>query len=798
VRVTDTRGVITEINDNFCAISGYDRVELIGRNHRVINSDYHEKIFFSKMWKQISQGHIWGAEICNQTKGGNYYWVDSTIVPYLNKAGKPYQYVSVRTDITKTKEAEFEAQQKVIDYRLQQDFLIGLLSKKSLFLDDIDSSLATLFKEASSNIGVSGASLWSKTDNPTVRSIKQYDSNTDTFGISSLYSHAFANEIDSHALINIPDILQSKYVAVLASYNGIKSRAYLGAPVIVGGVVTATLVLEHGSPRIWNSADQQFVLVMACITALIIEADIRRASATRYQKSEKRLTLSQNFGKIGTWEWNIKTGSLYWSERIAPLFGYIHSIPETTYENFLAAIHPDDRESVEAAIFNCVNEDVAYSIQHRVVWEDGSVHWLHESGDVIRNKDGESIKMLGVVRDVTESHEYEASLRKARDEAEKANLAKSEFLSRMSHELRTPLNAILGFSQLLEMDSIDTYSDGQTSYLGEIISAGNHLLMLINQVLDLAKIEARHVDIKMEPMYLKAIFEDCVSAISTMMQRRDIGTVRDWEDVCDVSVIADRTRVKQVLLNLLSNAAKYSDQGGIVNIGFGIMPDSRVRCYVKDEGPGISDSKKPLLFQAFNRLGAENTHTDGAGIGLAISKGIVEQMRGSMGVESSQLNGSKFWFDLILNPVQGQVTQKEENNIAPVLSSLYGDYVNTHKTILYVEDNPTNMLLVEKILSKFPFLELFKAFSPKVGLDLADENNFDIILLDINFPEMDGFDILEILRERQKTKLTPIIAVTANAMQHDIDRVNASSFDEIVAKPFKVDVFMKTIFSFLS
>lgn len=756
VSITDLGGRITEVNDRFCAISGYSREELMGQNHRLIKSSHHDKTLYEDMWQTISAGKVWHGEICNITKSGREYWVNSTIVPFLDRKGEPWQYISVRTDIT----------------------------------------------------------------------------------------------------------------------------------------------------------------------ALRI--------------SEERLNRAQNLANIGTWDWNICSDELHWSERIGPLFGYPEGVRETSFDNFQGAIHPDDLPQVMHAIEDCIERGLEYNIEHRIIWPDGSVHWAHESGDVIRNTRGDAVRMLGVVRDITQRKAIELGLQEeqrrlkeaqkigaigdwwldftdkhphysaealrimgqqpldrqltleetlgkidssdrkvmakddrktfreghskmdfrlyptpntlrwvqmarhvvrdntgkvtgfrgtvqditerkqveqqqqhnnrileniakdapltdtlslligqaetiqtdrygtvltvdpasgllqcaaapslplsfsaavdalkidahqiahqlitidditqhadwqglretaaragfsiccargiesssgqllgillmysikpqqpsndcvlltselarfvaialeqkqvlwtlmqAKEEADKANQAKSQFLSRISHDLRTPLTAIMGFGQILSMDKSSPLSQRQDGSVSEINKASEHLLDLINDILNLAQIENGHIELQLEAVNACELVAECEALIAPLAQERDINVNTPHTEASEPPshpflVEADRKRLKQVLLNLLSNAVKYNRHGGSISIS--CEPAGRsLRILITDTGEGLTEIQQSQLFSAFERLGAEHTNTKGSGIGLVIAKGLVENMAGAIGVESESGKGSTFWIEL--------------------------------------------------------------------------------------------------------------------------------------------------------
>ena len=507
---------------------------------------------------------------------------------------------------------------------------------------------------------------------------------------------------------------------------------------------------------------------------------------TRLRANEDRLRRSQQHANIGTWDWNIETGELYWSERIAPLFGYPEGALETTYENFLAAVHPEDRQGVIDAVSACVERGVAYDIVHRCVWPDGRVRWLLEQGDVVRDAAGKPRHMLGVVQDISGRREAELALAQAKEEAETANRAKSQFLSSMSHELRTPLNAILGFTQLLELDERLPVDMGEN--LGEIRRAGEHLLSLINEVLDLARIEAGRIDLSLEPVRLEQLVRECVLLVSPLASRRGLGVSMDCGPCSEVLVRADHTRLKQVVLNLLSNAIKYNRDGGLVRIGCAHADAGRVRLLVSDTGAGIAPEKQSQLFQPFNRLGAEATEIEGTGIGLVISRNIVELMGGAMGFDSTVGVGSSFWVELACasdraDPVAAISGQGPQAGSAREAGA--------DRTVLYVEDNPANLRLVARLLAQRPELRLVTAHEPFLGLSLAAERRPDLILLDINLPGIDGIEVLR--RIKKLNPETRVIIITGYAEMDTADTAFREGVFDFIPKPFRLDEIKEAI-----
>ncbi len=530
----------------------------------------------------------------------------------------------------------------------------------------------------------------------------------------------------------------------------------------------------------------------------LVTAVRSRAQRGRLQKtlnlqlkvSEDRLRRSQIFANIGTWDWDIKTGELYWSERMAPLFGYGSEAVETSYDNFIAVIHPDDRQKVTAAITACVEEGADYDIEHRVVWPDGTVRWLHESGDVIRDTENRALRMLGAVRDVSSRKEADEALRTAKNEAENANKAKSEFLSSMSHELRTPMNAILGFSQMMQYNPSEALTDTQNDCVNQIIKGGAHLLELINEVLDLAKIEAGKADLSMEDIEAAKVVDECVSMVVAMAELNEITINGPGPGLDNYMVRADSVRLKQVLLNLLSNAVKYNRQGGHVTVSYSVMPGGLLRISVRDTGAGIPAEKQDQLSQPFSRLGAETTEIEGTGIGLTVTRQLMKLMGGRVGFDSLEGRGSTFWVEL---PLSGKSPEDAPVSDGPTENSGGKRIAGLSGAVLYVEDNQANVQLIETLVERIDGLEMVCVGNAEDGLGLAESKLPDVILMDINLPGMSGLEALKLLRRNGKTKNIPVIALTARATKKDIEKGMEAGFDEYLTKRFRVEVIIAAL-----
>jgi signal transduction histidine kinase len=376
----------------------------------------------------------------------------------------------------------------------------------------------------------------------------------------------------------------------------------------------------------------------------------------------------------------------------------------------------------------------------------------------------------------------------AKKVAEKANLSKSDFLSRMSHELRTPMNAILGFSQLMELDVKNVLTKKHKENLSYITSAGKHLLELINEVLDLAKIESEGMEVSVERVDIIPITDNVISISKPLAAEKSVSLEYQKIPKGSCFIKADPLRFKQIILNLISNAIKYNKPNGSVIVSFEEQDNDMMRLGIRDTGHGIAEDKKDKLFKPFERFDVNTEHIEGTGIGLTITKKLIELMGGTIGVESTIGEGSFFYIDIPVS-IQAYSSQTEDRD-EPDKSSLT-DYHK--KKILYIEDIPANVSLVKQILDSRQEIKLLSAQTAQDGIELAQVEIPDLILMDIHLPEMDGLTAFKKLQTINETKNIPTIALTADAMDGDIKKALNMGFKDYITKPIDVPSFLNTI-----
>ena len=422
---------------------------------------------------------------------------------------------------------------------------------------------------------------------------------------------------------------------------------------------------------------------------------------------------------------------------------------------FIEFVHADDREQTEAEAAKLYSApEETHNFENRYRCKDGSYRTMLWGARSVPEQE----LLYGTARDVSDRKLAEEAAEAARAEAERANLAKSEFLSRMSHELRTPLNAVIGFGQLLELDELDP---SQCESVEQILKAGRHLLQLINEVLDISRIESGTMSISLEPVHLAA----------------------DPGELAEVHVLADQQRLRQVLINLLSNAIKYNRRGGEASVRCEMLPAGRVAVAIADTGPGISAEMLERLFDAFDRLGAERTTIEGTGLGLAVSRGLMEAMGGTIKASSQPEAGTTMRIELDRAQAPGDDATTLSAAPATANGSLGGK-------VLYIEDNLSNIKLVQRVIDRLPGVRLLPAMQGRLGLDLARRHHPELILLDLHLPDLHGREVLEQLKSDPATATIPVVIVSADATTAQVSRLKAEGAAEYLTKPIDVETLL--------
>jgi PAS domain S-box-containing protein len=481
--------------------------------------------------------------------------------------------------------------------------------------------------------------------------------------------------------------------------------------------------------------------------------------------------------KIGFWEYDARKKYFNWSLQTK----IIHEVdpdyqpsPKSALDFYIDGPY---RKKMETIFKLAAREQIPFDEEFVIKTEKGNKRWVRVVGMPEKNKERLG-KVYGLFQDITDNKNILLDLLLAKEDAESASLAKTTFLSQMSHELRTPLNAILGFAQLL--NQCDSLAADQYEDVGEILMAGHHLLKLINEVLDLSAIEAGKINFSFEPVRLNDLLIECCQLIAPLASENRLTINNEVPE--NIFVKADRHKLKQVMINLINNAIKYNFEGGYITVRSSTDEFSNVVVEIENSGISIPSNKISEIFRPFTRLDSKRPNAEGSGVGLSVCKNLISLMGGSIGLQERLVDRNIFWVKLPRDyPDNGEHSSK---------SKVDGLLVNFEpKRILYVEDNPANLKLVASILSHRKSVHFYTAHTPEIGIELALKNNFDLILLDINLPGMDGFELMNKLKNLKGYRDKPFVAISANAMPEDIEKAGANGFTDYITKPIDVSEF---------
>ena len=459
---------------------------------------------------------------------------------------------------------------------------------------------------------------------------------------------------------------------------------------------------------------------------------------------------------------------------------------ETEGRMALDFVHPEDQGMILEALERGFANDEIMKVRFRGLHSDGRWVMIESRGRAFRDGQGKPTGAVIISRDISESVEAEQALQLAKTEAVQANVAKSEFMSRMSHELRTPLNSVLGFAQILQMEM---ESPSELEMIGYIVKSGGYLLELINEVLDISRVESGTIGVSLELVALDALVAECLAMVSSDATVAGIAII----DECGAMgmVRGDREHLIQVLVNLLSNAIKYNHPGGTVTLTCDDHA-GRVRLRVTDTGAGVAPELHERLFAPFDRLDAASRGIEGTGLGLALSKGLMEAIGGSLGVESEPGVGSTFWMELPLATRSTSFTDVESDaSTTPSSNALRS------ATVLYVEDNVGNVRLLERLMMHRPNVRLITSMQGGLGFELALQHRPELILLDVHMPDLSGYEVLQRLRDDPRTASIPVVMLSADASHEQIQRFRDAGARDYLTKPLDLQNFLSQLDAYL-
>lgn len=779
-------------NPGFTAITGYQPAEIIGRNCRFLQGPDTNPLAVQQIREAIEQQRLLTITLLNYRKDGTPFWNEFTINPVYDEAGELTNFVGIQTDVTERVQAAeaLRSQNRLALFAAEVGTILTEGAPLQVTLQRCAQSMAQHLDAAFARIWTLDAAEHSLHLQASVGLYTHLDGPHSRVPVGQFKIGLIAAERQPHvtnAVLEDPRVGDQEW----ARREGLV--AFAGYPLLAQDQVVGVMALFARQPL--NDATLQVIATAANGLALAIQ---RHQAEVALRASEARLrALVQSLDDIvfelddqGTYinVWAGEEGLLvrpraeYVGRRITDVLG------EATGRPFIAAF--------QRVISTGETETIDYALQYQ-----GSLRWFAAHIRPIHLADGSCRTVCMLSRDVTQHKQAALALQQAKDEAERANRAKSEFLSRMSHELRTPLNAILGFGQLFELDEM---SVDDRENIEQILRAGQHLLGLINEVLDVARIESGQLTLSLEPINVAAIVEEVLGLIQPLATQRHI-RISKMIASPHFYVMADQLRLKQILLNLLSNAIKYNHDGGQAAVACvevqaapGDAPEQggRLRLEVSDTGPGIAAEDITKLFRAFERLGADRDGIEGTGIGLALSQRLAQLMGAEIGVRSVRHEGSTFWieFQRAADP-QGISNQLEEvatpaaRSVAPAVSAT----TPPGRTVLYIEDNLANLKLVERVLAVRSSIQLLSAMQGQVGIDLARQHRPDLILLDLHLPDMDGDEVLPRLLEYPETKGIPVVMLSADATPGQAQRLLNAGARAYLTKPLDIQRFMTTL-----
>jgi len=734
VAITDVKGDITFVNHKFTEISGYRIDELIGQNHRILNSGYHPTEFFRDMYRTIAAGNVWHGEIRNKAKGGNIYWVDTTIVPFKGKNGKPKSYVAIRADITERKHAEQELNsfKTTLDETMDCVFMFEPDTLKFFYVN----------AGAMKQIGYSYDELMEMKP----------------FEIKPEYSEEDFKKA-------IAPMLEGKQQSI--NFETVHQHKD-------GHTIPVEIFLQYIHP-VGESA--RFVAIVRDITE-------RKQAEMAVEETKTRLELVISNTGVGIWDWQVQTGEVQFNERWAGIVGYtLEELAPISIDTWTHLVHPDDLQKSGALLERHFNDESAnYNCEARMRHKRGHWVWVLDTGRVVeRDADGKPLRMIGTHLDITEGKQAEEELIKARDAAEDAARQKAEFLANMSHEIRTPMNGVVGMTNLLLATEL---SSQQRSYAENTINSAEALLTIINDILDFSKIEAGKLEIEEVPFDLQTLVENVAELIAVKCREKKLEMLLHYKPGTPRFVIGDPGRIRQILLNLLSNATKFTDQGYILltieseKVSNDVAP---IRISVQDTGVGIPADKQELIFNQFDQADGSTTRKyGGTGLGLSISKQLSVLMGGTISVASREGEGSTFTATIKLR------MSGNNNTIAPAVDA--DDYIlPAGLNTLIVDDVETAQIIIaEQIADLEMNIDTARSgeeASDKLILAAKQNNPFDIVIIDYRMPGMDGEMLAETISQNETINNAVLILVTSSPRPNDEGRIKALGFSGYLTKP---------------
>ncbi len=741
VSAADRRGRIIEANDAFCALSGYDREELLGQDHRMLNSGLHGRDFWVDVWRTIAGGKVWRGEVCNRAKDGSLYWVNSIIAPFLGADGRIERYLSIRYDITPIKRMALELKRANERFALAADSAGVGVWEYDLVANTLvwDERMFTLYGQSSSG-GVAPYTLWSENLHPGDRASSEQALHAAIEGTAK-FEPTFRIVRGDGAVRHI------KGAAEVQRDAAGKALRMIGVNFDVTDLVEAEMSLQR-------------------------------------RESQMRLVIDSFPGPLAHWDTDMRC--TFANHAYTTWMGLTpdQMVGRTQVELFGEAVLALNRDAIVGAL-----RGEPQRLERTREFADGLTrHYLLHY--IPERVGGEVRGFISVVVDVTSMKVAERELRHAVQRAEAANRAKSQFLANMSHEIRTPMNGVIGLSYVLERTPLNP---DQADTLGKMQMASRSLLAIINDVLDLSKIEAAEMTIESSPFVLSNVLSELTALARVQADAKGVGFAVRADATLPQALVGDATRLRQVLINLLSNAIKFTEQGSVefdVSLLGQQHGAARLRFEIKDSGIGIAPEALERLFTPFAQADTSTTRRfGGTGLGLSIVRQLVTLMGGEVGVNSTPQVGSEFWVELEF-PVCDEAAVA---GLAQVTAPSNGPGL-TGVRVLVADDSPINLEVARRIL-ELEGAQVWLAGNGQQAVDhlLGDPHGVDVVLMDVQMPVLDGHDATRRIRSGLGLKDLPIIALTAGITTGEHERSRAAGMNDVVAKPFDPPALVRCI-----
>ncbi len=795
--ITNVSGEIEWVNPAWFALTGYSKEESIGQNPRILKSGLHPLAFYQQMWSVILDGKVWRGELVNKRKDGTLYEEEETITPVFDEAGNIIRFIAIKQDITERKQVEkslFRTNLRLQSLRMIDHALLSASSGDQTADMEALRHLAVLvpcgnismiaFNEINDSAKIIARASG---EIPSVVRVNEpvhpSDLRLGEFApdqiISATLSADAGNSFERNlyesggrSLVKAPLIVQGRLIGVLALVAA-RSDFFTAEYFEIIRDVSAQLAL---------SLHHQNLISEIRRYAEKLEARVRERTA-EIEATRQRLELAVNAGKIGVWELNFQTNAVIWNEYMYFIYGIHPQDFSHSFDAWQNLIHESDRKRFQEQYQAAYRGADFFEQEYRIVRPDGTQRLISFSALTVRNEMQAPILMLGVNLDVTETRAAQESMRRANLEMERALRVKSEFLANMSHELRTPLNAIIGISESLLEQLPGVLNEKQQKYVATINESGAHLLSLINDILDLSKIEAGRMDLSISDVPVQSLFDSSFRMVKEIAQKKNIQL--DFQiDPAVQFVRGDARRLLQMMVNLLSNAVKFTPSGGRAGAQAILRPEmNEIDLVVWDTGIGISQEDMPRLFQPFVQLDSSlSRSSSGTGLGLMLVMQMARMHGGNVSVESKVNEGSRFTITLPYAPMEQPDRDGQPNHLLeqkqPVSDSRKGH-------ILLVEDTESVVLFVADYLQAHGH-RVSVARDGFESLEAIKKDRPDLALLDIQMPGMDGFEVIKQLRAIPSFEKLPVIALTALAMPGDRERCLSAGMTDYISKPVRL------------